>query len=95
MSEVKAWCDKAVKLTDTLKQAAIDFNEISNTYEPIRDVGFANDEKEQIDKCYSDLVSALNAVKGLQAGGRRSSRKRSSARRSKRSSRTRRSRRRH
>jgi hypothetical protein len=90
MSEVKAWCDKAVKLTDTLKQAAVDFNEISNTYEPIRDVGFANDEKEQIDKCYSDLVSALNAVKGLQAGG-----KRSSARRSKRSSRTRRSRRRH
>jgi hypothetical protein len=85
MSEVKAWCDKAVKLTDTLKQAAVDFNEISNTYEPIRDVGFANDEKEQIDKCYSDLVSALNAVKGLQAGGRRS----------KRSSRTRRSRRRH
>jgi hypothetical protein len=90
MSEVKAWCDKAVKLTDTLKQVAVDFNEISNTYEPIRDVGFANDEKEQIDKCYSDLVSALNAVKGLQAGGKRSSRKRS-----KRSSRTRRSRRRH
>ena len=90
MSEVKAWCDKAVKLTDTLKQVAVDFNEISNSYEPIRDVGFANDEKEQIDKCYSDLVSALNAVKGLQAGGRRSSRKRS-----KRSSRTRRSRRRH
>ena len=93
MSEVKAWCDKAVKLTGTLKQAAVDFNEISNTYEPIRDVGFANDEKEQIDKCYSDLVNALNAVKGLQAGGRRSSRKRSSGRRS--SSRTRRSRRRH
>jgi len=86
MSEVKAWCDKAVKLTDTLKQVAVDFNEISNTYEPIRDVGFANDEKEQIDKCYSDLVSALNAVKGLQAGGKRSK---------KRSSRTRRSRRRH
>lgn len=88
MSEVKAWCDKAVKLTDTLKQVAVDFNEISNTYEPIRDVGFANDDKEQIDKCYSDLVSALNAVKGLQAGGKRSSGKRSS-------SRTRRSRRRH
>ena len=87
MSEVKAWCDKAVKLTGTLKQAAVDFNEISNTYEPIRDVGFANDEKEQIDKCYSDLVSALNTVKGLQAGGKRSSKKRGS--------RTRRSRRRH
>ena len=92
MSEVKAWCDKAVKLTDTLKQAAVDFNEISNTYEPIRNVGFANDEKEQIDKCYSDLVSALNAVKGLQAGGKRSSGRRSSR---KRSSRIRRSRRRH
>ena len=87
MSEVNAWCDKAVKLTGTLKQAAVDFNEISNSYEGIRDVGFANDEKEQIDKCYSDLVSALNTVKGLQAGGRRSS--------SKRKSRTRRSRRRH
>lgn len=71
MSEVKAWCDKAVKLTDTLKQVAAEFNQISNTYEPIRDVGFANNDKEQIDKCYSDLVSALNTVKGLQAGGKR------------------------
>jgi hypothetical protein len=86
MSEVKAWCDKAVKLTGTLKQAAAEFNEISNTYEPIRDVGFANNDKQQIDKCYSDLVSALNTVKGLQAGGRRSgsSRRRSKTRRSRR-----------
>ena len=85
MSEVKAWCDKAVKLTGTLKQAAAEFNEISNTYEPIRDVGFANNDKQQIDKCYSDLVSALNTVKGLQAGGKRSSsRKRSRTRRSRR-----------
>lgn len=89
MSEVKAWCDKAVKLTGTLKQAAAEFNKISNTYEPIRDVGFANNDKEQIDKCYGDLVSALNTVKGLQAGGKRSS---GSSRRH--SSRTRRSRRR-
>ena len=74
MSEVKVWCDKAVKLTDSLKQSTLDFNEISNTYENIRNIGFVNTDKEQVDKCYSDLVSALNTVKGLQAGGKRGNR---------------------
>jgi len=68
---VREWCDRAVELTDTLKRVVRDFRWLSESYEPMRDIGYANNHKEQIDTCYHDLVAALNKVKGLQAGGKR------------------------
>ena len=66
-----AWCTRVNELTARFTTAATDFAEVSGSYAAARDAATNDSEKEATDKCYHDLVEALNTVKGLQAGGRR------------------------
>ena len=76
MNSVNDWLQKVRALTATITNANETFVEVSHSMESIRNAGFQNNDKENIDLAYSDLMEAKNMLCDVQAGGRRSNKKR-------------------
>ena len=68
-TEVIAWLAFAKQTQGIMEQAISGFQVLSDTYQPMRDIGFEDEEKEAIDQHYSELNEVRAELAGLQAGG--------------------------
>ena len=78
MSEqINTWYRRAKKLAKTLRHATHQFRDLSETYEDMRNVAPNSEDRHKtlIDRGYSKVYEAKEALCTLQAGGRRRSRK--------------------
>lgn len=73
--EVQAWIAFARQTQGLIEHAIQGFEVLSDTYSPMRDVGFEADEKEAIDTEYTKVNELRGQLAALQAGGRRRQRK--------------------
>ena len=71
MNSVNTWLEKVRATTAAMESIKVDFLELTATMESIRNSGFQNDQKEEIDIVYSDMVAAHKELCGVKAGGRR------------------------
>lgn len=76
MNSVNDWLQKVRGLTASITNANESFLEVSGSMESMRNLGFENDQKEDIDIAYSELVEAKRAFCDIKEGGRRSHKKR-------------------
>lgn len=72
--EVEDWLALAKQTQLQIEQASQGFQDLSDSYSSIRDVGFKNNEKEAIDIAYMNVNEARAKLAEIQAGGKRSSR---------------------
>ena len=78
MSEqINTWYRRAKKLAKTLRSSAHKFRELSNTYEGMRNEAPNSEDRHKtlIDRGYSKVNEAKDALCALQAGGSRKSRR--------------------
>ncbi len=78
MSEqINTWYRRAKKLAKTLRHASNQFRDLSNTYEGMRDEAPNSEDRHKtlIDRGYSKVNEAKDALCALQAGGSRRGRK--------------------
>jgi hypothetical protein len=73
--EVVVWVAFARQTQGLIEQAIQGFEVLSETYSPMRDVGFEPEEKEAIDLEYSRLNDLRGRLAEVQAGGARKKRK--------------------
>lgn len=73
--EVEAWIAFARQTQGLIEHAIQGFDVLSNTYSPMRDIGFEADEKEAIDSAYTKVNELRAQLAELQAGGKRRQRK--------------------
>jgi hypothetical protein len=74
-AEINDWCNKVSNLTKKLVEASRSFENLSDTYPEMRNMGFKNAQKERIDSLYSTLYETKNKLCGLKAGGLRKTRR--------------------
>jgi hypothetical protein len=72
---VEAWLALAEDAKTHIGSAIREFKVLSANYEGIRNIGYKDDEKEQIDKAYTEVYELHSTLCELQAGGKRKPRK--------------------
>ena len=75
MASVDEWLAKVRAMTQTLELIKDDMLEVTATMESVRDAGFQNTQKEEIDVAYSDLINVHRQFCDVRAGGRRTKRR--------------------
>jgi len=72
--EVASWIKLASSLTKTMESACDTFKSVSSNYESIKDKA-SEEQKEEVDDCYTALVKAKTSLCALQAGGKKRTRR--------------------
>lgn len=73
--EVASWIKLANSLTKTMETSCDSFKSVSSNYESIKDAA-SEEQKEEVDDCYTALTKAKSALCGLHAGGKKTRRHR-------------------
>jgi cystathionine beta-lyase family protein involved in aluminum resistance len=73
--QVEAWLALAEDAKTHITSAIREFKLLSANYEGIRNIGYKDDEKEQIDIAYAEVYQLHSTLCKLQAGGKRKPRK--------------------
>ena len=72
--EIAGWIKLASSLTKTMETTCDTFKSVSSNYESIKDAA-SEEQKEEVDDCYSALVKAKSILCSLQAGGKKRTRR--------------------
>lgn len=73
--DVQRWLELAEDTKANIRSAINGFKTLSETYSDMRNIGYKNDEKEQIDMAYSEVNALRLELANLQAGGKRKTKK--------------------
>jgi hypothetical protein len=72
--EVAGWIKLASSLTKTMENSCDTFKSVSSNYELVRNKA-SDEQKEEVDDCYTALTKAKSALCALQAGGKKRTRR--------------------